>query len=132
MAQLLIKVMYHYRAESKYCLHAFVVMPDHFHVLLSVDSGMSVERAMQLIKGGFSYRAAKELGFQGEIWQKGFSEVRILNGEEFLARQNYIHENPVRAHSVSRVEEYRYSSAWPGYEVDQNPFAAAKAAEVGD
>jgi putative transposase len=46
-------------------------MSDHIHVLLSRDQMMSVEKAMQLIKGGFSYRAKKELGYMGEVWQPG-------------------------------------------------------------
>jgi putative transposase len=40
-------------------------MPDHFHLLVSPT--LSLERSLQLIKGGFSYRAKKELGFAGEV-----------------------------------------------------------------
>jgi len=71
MAQLFIEVLFHYRDHKNYLLHEFVVMPDHFHLLISPT--LSLERSLQLIKGGFSYRAKKELGFAGEIW-----------GEEFL------------------------------------------------
>jgi hypothetical protein len=39
---------------------------------------------MQLIKGGFSYRLKREFGYQGEVWQRGFSEVRIRDGQSFL------------------------------------------------
>ena len=45
-------------------------MPHHFHLLLTVESGMTIERAMQFIKGGFSFRAGKELGIRSPIWQK--------------------------------------------------------------
>jgi putative transposase len=63
-ANLLIDVLYHYRRERKYLLHEFVVMPDHFHLLLTVGVDMTVEKAVQLIKGGFAFRAGRELGFR--------------------------------------------------------------------
>jgi putative transposase len=58
-ATLLIDVLYHYRQQGKYLLHEFVVMPDHFHVLITVGAEMTVEKAVQLIKGGFAFRAGR-------------------------------------------------------------------------
>jgi REP element-mobilizing transposase RayT len=55
MAGLFVHVLLHYRQKQEYLLHEFVVMPDHFHLLISPLE--SLERAMQLIKGGFSFRA---------------------------------------------------------------------------
>jgi putative transposase len=70
MAGLFIEVLLHYRSNNKYLLHEFVLMPDHFHLLLTPL--LTLERSLQLIKGGFSYRVKKELGFAGEIWEKSF------------------------------------------------------------
>ena len=58
MASLFLDVLLHYRARGKYLLHEFVVMPDHFHLLITPRE--SLARAMQLIKGGFSFRAKRE------------------------------------------------------------------------
>jgi REP-associated tyrosine transposase len=44
-AGLLIDVLYHYRKHQKYLLHEFVIMPDHFHVLITLRSEMTVEKA---------------------------------------------------------------------------------------
>src|SRR5258707_490704 len=71
MATLFIEVLRAYVSSGKFTVHDFVVMPDHVHLLISVDNMSSIEKAVQLVKGGFSYRAKKELGYQGEIWQKG-------------------------------------------------------------
>ncbi len=87
-------------------------MPDHFHVLVSIDGNTSIERAVQLIKGGFSFRAKNELGFLGEIWQRGFSEVRILDRASFLAHCEYIDDNPVRVGLADSAENYPYCSAY--------------------
>lgn len=63
MALLLIDVFYHYRSQKKYVLHEFVVMPHHFHLLIT-PLGSTLERTMQLIKGGFSFRAGKEFSMK--------------------------------------------------------------------
>jgi putative transposase len=55
-ANLLIETLTHYRDERKFLLHEFVIMPDHIHALLTPAAEISLERAMQFIKGGFSYR----------------------------------------------------------------------------
>jgi REP-associated tyrosine transposase len=60
MANLIIDIPLHYRQQGKFLLHEFVVMPDHFHLLITPTE--SLERALQLIKGGFSYRAKKTWG----------------------------------------------------------------------
>ena len=71
-------------AAGKFQLHDFVIMPDHLHLLMTLPGDVTIEKAMQLIKGGFSYRLKREFGFQGEVWQRGFSEVRIDDGQSFL------------------------------------------------
>jgi putative transposase len=54
MASLLVEVFYHYREQWKFLLHEFVVMPNHFHLLIAPAE--SLERAMQLVKA-FSRQA---------------------------------------------------------------------------
>jgi putative transposase len=77
-AMLLIDVLRSNVAAGKFQLHEFVIMPDHLHLLMTLPVDITVEKAMQLIKGGFSYRLKKEFGYQGEVWQRGFSEVGSL------------------------------------------------------
>jgi putative transposase len=117
-AKLLVDTLYHYRG-SAYLLHEFVVMPDHIHVLITPTT--SLEEAVQFIKGGFSYRAKKELGSNMEIWQKGFQDQRIRGVEDSDAHVNYIRQNPVRKRLCERAEEYPYSSAHAGFELDEVP-----------
>ncbi|HEY2497497.1 MAG TPA: transposase [Candidatus Angelobacter sp.] len=111
-AELFIDVLRSNTLAGKFKLHEFVVMPDHFHVLLTVDGKTSIERAIQLIKGGYSFRRNKELGLAGEIWPPGFSEVRVLDRKSYLAHKKYIDENPVKAGLAKSAEEYPYCSAY--------------------
>jgi len=80
-------------------------------VLLTVGAEMTVEKAVQLIKGGFAFRAGRELGFRAPVWQKGFSEVRVNEREVFLGIREYIHANPVKRFLVTAAADYPYSSA---------------------
>lgn len=120
-ADLFVRVLYEYRSQRKFRLHEFVVMPDHFHALITVECDMAIERAVQFIKGGFAFRAGRELGFRAPVWQKGFSEVRIRDASEFLRTSEYIRNNPVARCLVAEAEQYPYSSAYPGVGLDPAP-----------
>jgi putative transposase len=111
-ALLFIDVLRSYTLKGSFNVHEFVVMPDHFHILMTLDDNTSVERAGQLIKGSFSFRRKKELGLTGEVWQRGFSEVRVMDRASFLAHKEYIDENPVKAGFAARAEDYPYCSAY--------------------
>jgi putative transposase len=117
-ATLLVDTLCHYRGAA-YLLHEFVIMPDHFHILITPK--MSLEKSVQFIKGGFSYRAKKELGSSLEIWQKGFSDHRIRDAGDYLRHVDYTRGNPVRKHLCERAEEFEYSSAHFGFELDPVP-----------
>lgn len=127
-AKLLIDTLYHYRG-SAYLLHEFVVMPDHIHVLITPV--VALEKAVQFIKGGFSYRAKKELGSNLEIWQTGFSDHRILDAKDYAQHVHYIRQNPARKRLVEKPEEYVCSSASPGYDLDDVP-QGLKPQDVGE
>ena len=117
-AKLLIDTLYHYRGTA-YLLHEFVVMPDHIHVLLTPNT--SLDKAVQFVKGGFSYRVKRELGSNMEIWQKGFSDHRIRDAIDYRIHQIYIQQNPIRKRLCERAEGYSYSSARPGFDLDTAP-----------
>jgi putative transposase len=112
MANLFIDVLRSYMKSGRMTVHDFVVMPNHVHILMTVPGEMSIEKAMQLIKGGFSFRANKELGFRGEVWQRGFSDVRIVDERSFQRHREYIDNNPVKAGVANSPEEYPYGFAY--------------------
>ena len=105
--------------RDSYLLHEFVLMPDHFHLLVSPS--IPLERTVQFVKDGFSFRAKKELGSNVEVWQRGFSDHRIRDFEDYERHVQYIHLNPVKKHLCMRPAEYRYSSAYPGWKLDPIP-----------
>ena len=104
---LLFQVLQHYREHYK--LHAFVLMPDHFHLLLTPQA-MTLERCLQLIKGGFSRRYHLEGGLK-DVWQKGYADHRCRDREDFVKHKTYIEQNPVAAGLCPSAGEYAWSSA---------------------
>jgi len=107
-AQLLVDVLRTLVAEHRFKLHDFVIMPDHVHLLIEVVGDMTIEKAMQLIKGRFSHRLSHELGYKGEVWQRGFTEAQVMNKHEFEIHRMYIAENPVKAGLAASPEEHPF------------------------
>jgi putative transposase len=106
-AELFLETLQHYRREAHYKLHAFVVMPDHVHLLLT-PTGKTISQTMNLIKGGFSCKITSAF----PIWQRGFTDHLVQSADDFRTHRDYIHQNPVRAHLTASPELYRYSSVF--------------------
>jgi putative transposase len=104
-ARLMASTLKHYDGTG-FKLHAYVIMPDHLHLLLTPCA--SIEKSMQLIKGGFSFRAKRELQWNGEIWQPGFTDHRIRDEEDWKRHLEYIRSNPIEARLVSDVVLYEF------------------------
>ena len=113
-ADLFLDVFLHYRAQGKYQLHDLVIMPDHFHALITPAMEISLERTVQFIKGGFSFRLKSRF----PVWQASFTNHRIRDAEDFERHREYIRMNPVRAGLVRKPEEYPYSSATNRFALD--------------
>ena len=82
-------------------------MPDHFHAIITPAPEISLEKAIQYVKGGFSFRLKSKL----DVWMRSFNETQILSEERFAAAVRYIEENPVRCGLAQTAAEYAYSSA---------------------
>ncbi|XWK60411.1 hypothetical protein RBB73_07960 [Tunturiibacter empetritectus] len=111
-------MLYEY-GPARFLIHGFVVMPDHFHLLITPQE--SLELAVQCIKGGFSFRAKKEFDWSGDVWVAGFSDHRIRDYEDFEVHQRYIAKNPVEARLAERAGDHAYCSANGQFELDAFP-----------
>jgi putative transposase len=120
-AELLISTILKYRAADEFLLHEFVVMPNHIHLLLSVDDDHAIGRVVQLINGGFSFGMGKAGLKLKAVWQPSYYEHRVRDGEEYGRMRAYIHDNPVRRALVGTAGEYPYSSARMSWHLDEVP-----------
>ena len=110
-----------YRDSGAYALHSFVLMPDHFHILLTPARDKSLERVVQYIKGGSARQLALEKNMRFPVWQRGFSDHRVRDLADFAAHQRYIWENQVKKRLVLDAREFRWSSASGAYLMDEAP-----------
>ena len=109
IAELFIATLFRYRDTGKFHIHAFVVMPDHVHILLTPAPDIAIERCAQLIKGGFSFAVRKDL--PSEIWQEGYHAHRILDEDDLRNQTFYILNNPAK----KRLDSYSWVSSSTAY-----------------
>jgi REP element-mobilizing transposase RayT len=100
-------------ADGWCSLHAFVVMPNHVHVLWTPLR--SLPTLLRQVKGPSALAANRLLGNTGEpFWQSEYFDRQVRNEHEFARIQRYIEWNPVKAGLVARPEEFPWSSAYTG------------------
>lgn len=121
-AQILLAQILDCRARGFYGLHAFVIMPDHLHLLITPAEAASLEKAMQMIKGGSAYRIKRESLHHLPVWQPGFHDRWIRNAEEFRARLDYIAKNPIAARLAESISDYALCSTSGRFILDRCPF----------
>jgi putative transposase len=120
-AKILLNAILHYRETGAYLLHEFVIMPDHLHLMLTPNYETSLEKAMQLIKGGSSHQIRKARRDKMEIWQEGFHDWTIRDLDDWDAKANYIHMNPVKARLCENAKDWEFSSVAGKFALDGVP-----------
>lgn len=119
--EIFVETLLHYRNKGAYRLHAFVLMPEHFHALLTTAKNTPIERAIMYIKGGSARKIGESFSSKFPVWQRGFSDHRVRNLEDYTAHVGYIEQNPVKRGLVGIASEYPWSSACGRYELDDIP-----------
>lgn len=128
------------RASCGFLLFAYVIMPDHLHLL--ADSPRPPSEVLRYIKGTIAHRVIeylKEKGYESSLrklrhtewkrqhryslWGYESNVFSVFSESVFAQKVNYIHLNPVRGSLVERAIDYRWSSArcWQRCERDDEP-----------
>jgi putative transposase len=103
-------IWYNAHILGHYSLHAFVVMPNHVHLL--VTAAVPLPQLTKSLKSITAKRANGLLALTGSpFWQEESYDHVARNQREFETIRRYIEENPVRAGLVREAREYRWSSA---------------------
>jgi REP element-mobilizing transposase RayT len=97
--------------QQKYRLIAWVVMPNHVHMLCTPRAGESLAGIMHSVKSFTSTEANKLLNRSGRFWQKEYFDRYIRNAKQFAKTVAYIENNPVKANLCARPEDWLFSSA---------------------
>jgi len=133
LAQLVIGSLQHMREQGWIKLYAYVIMPDHIHLIVRFLNDHTPSQVMRDFKKFTARRIVQQLMAEGEtnllsffqqavtrptrqrhkVWEDGFFDKQISSEEVFLQKVEYIHHNPVQDHRglASSPEKYPYSSA---------------------
>ena len=91
-------------------LHAYVLMTNHVHLLLTAGAAESVGRLMQSLGRRYVGHVNRAYGRTGTLWE-GRYKATVLDGDAYLlACHRYIEANPLRARMVARPEDHAWSS----------------------
>ena len=97
-------------------LAAFVVMPNHWHVLFAVQPTWTLPKIMKTMSNWISRQAANVLKQYGVAWQDGYHDTRIRSRKQFQYAIDYIEDNPVKKGLVETKEQWHWSSVNSKYQ----------------
>ena len=98
------------RAKHQFALFAYVVMPNHVHLLLWTLDAL-LPKLMRDWKSASGFAIGKERAKKGALWQPRYFDFILRRAADFGDKAEYIHNNPVSAGLVTRAEDWRWSSA---------------------
>ena len=110
VAHMVEKALLHFDGE-RYRLAAWVLMPNHAHVLLMPLPPNDLSRILHSWKSFTSHRANRTLGRSGAFWAPDYYDRLVRNDEHFAAAVSYIESNPVKAGLCADAAGWRWSSA---------------------
>jgi putative transposase len=91
-------------------IHAYVLMTNHVHLLVTATHARSASQMMQSLGGRYVRFFNDRYERTGTLWEGRFRSSLVDSEHYFLACSRYIETNPVRAGIASHVEHYRWSS----------------------
>ncbi|HEV2835117.1 MAG TPA: transposase [Pyrinomonadaceae bacterium] len=140
MKEVLCRALNEVRASARILLFAYVIMLDHLHLLtnrpsttsnvLRVLKGITARRVIDYLKENNYASSLAKLQHQTRdrnhahsLWQTEKNVLPVFGEKMFMAKVNYVHQNPVRAGLAGSAVDYRWSSAriWRGCPLEQEP-----------
>ncbi len=94
-------------------IHSFVLMDNHYHLILETPKG-NLLKVMHGLNGGYTGYFNRKYGRSGHLFQGRYKGIVIDKDSYLIPLSRYVHLNPVRARLVERPEQYRWSS-YSGY-----------------
>ena len=109
-AEALIALYAEARDRGDIALHGYVVMPDHYHVVLTLRAASSVSNVVRRAHSALSRMILREAATEGRIWQRRFYDHVVRDERDCHEKLAYMHQNPVVRGVVGDAREYPWSS----------------------
>ncbi len=102
------QVLEHTRQSHGFDLHAYVLMPEHVHLLLSEPTHHTLATTLKVLKQETSKLL---IGSRKQYWQDRYFDFNVRSEAKRLEKLRYIHRNPVKRGLTTTPEAYPWSSA---------------------
>lgn len=109
-SKIVIDAVLHGRSMGWWKVIAFVVMPDHLHIMM-VPAKKNISECVKAIKGYSARLINARRQCRGALWQPVFFDYVLDNKDKVISRVAYIEDNPVRRGLAVHPEYYIFSSA---------------------
>jgi REP element-mobilizing transposase RayT len=96
--------------KGEFLLHAFCLMPNHFHMIIEQKAETSVSKLILKICTSYARYLNEKYGRVGHVFQDKFKAILIESNEQLMWSSAYIHMNPVKDGLVRKPGEYKWSS----------------------
>lgn len=113
IAEIVERALVHFDGE-RYRLQAWVVMPNHVHVIAVPTGKWDLAAITHSWKSFTATQANRVLGRSGAFWSREYFDRAIRNETHYADAISYVVMNPVKAHLCRQPDEWRFSSAWRG------------------
>ncbi len=113
---LLLQMLEETRRNYRFVVVGYVVMPEHFHLLMSEPDKGDPSVVMKVLKERFARALHKKEGSDERVWQKRFYDFNVWSAKKEIEKLRYMHRNPVKRELVAKPEEWVWSSyRWYAY-----------------
>jgi putative transposase len=129
---LFLRILEEARQKYRFVIHGYVVMPEHFHLLMTEPEQGDPSVVMKVLKERFTKKLRTEVGVEGgtegapliasfamsgflrpesaPVWQKRFYDFNLWTEDKHIEKLRYMHRNPVKRGLVGRPEQWKWSS----------------------
>lgn len=122
----ILKRLKEYKEKLNFSLYTYVLMPNHFHLLLEPTDKGTITKIMQTVNTAYTMYFNKKFGHVGHVFQGRFHSFIVEKESYLLEVSRYIHLNPVRAGLVKSPEDYLWSSYRTYIGMEKNPLVDTK------
>ena len=111
LAEIVTQTLRHFEGE-RYHLHAWVVMPNHVHVVVEPGGQYTLGAILHSWKSYTAQAANRQLGRQGAFWQRESYDHLVRNAKDLVGCCEYTEQNPVKANLCPAAHDWPWSSAY--------------------
>lgn len=106
-----VRLMEELRVKFRFAIVGYVVMPDHFRLLMREPEIDTAANAIEMLEGRYRRRYNSSARSDEQVWENRFTDAHVVGADAVAATLASMHAEPVKAGLAGSAEEWRWSSA---------------------